>query len=81
MRSFCVCLIRLVVSIHTGERLNIYDTKTIPCAQCGKCIGEVEYDSQVIRPLCGKCANPIPEGDKILYAISAIQTRSKKTRF
>jgi len=78
MRSFYICLIRELWLHKQVKKLNIYDTKTISCAKCGKCIGEVEYDSQVIRPLCGKCANPIPEGDKILYTISAIQARSKK---
>lgn len=54
--------------------MNIYDTKTIECAKCGKCIGEIEYDAQVILPKCGHCANPLP-GDKILYTISAFRNR------
>jgi len=52
----------------------MYDTKTISCAECKNVIGEVDYDSLVIRPLCGKCANPLPEGEKILYAVSAIRS-------
>lgn len=57
--------------------MNLYDTKTISCKTCGKCIGEVDYDSEIIRPLCGKCAHPLPEGDTILYTINAIQTNAK----
>ena len=59
-------------------KLNIYDTKTISCAKCKKDIGEVDYDSQVIRPLCGYCANPLPEGDTSLYAVSAIKSAQSK---
>jgi len=50
--------------------LNIYDTKVVACIICKKSIGEVEFDSMIIRPLCGQCVNPLPEGDKILYTIS-----------
>ena len=55
--------------------MNLYDTKPISCNKCGKCIGEVDYDCEIIRPLCGKCSHPLPEGDTIIYAISAIQTK------
>ena len=41
-------------------------------------IGEIEYDAEVILPQCGQCANPMPEGDKILYTVSAIQNQKKK---
>lgn len=58
--------------------MNIYDTKTIKCAQCGKSIGEVEYDALVILPKCGQCVNPMPEGDSILYTVSALQNQPKK---
>lgn len=58
--------------------MNIYDTKTLSCAQCGKNIGEIDYDAEVILPKCGQCANPLPEGDKILYTVSAIQNQPKK---
>jgi len=53
-----------------GEKMNIYDTKTISCKDCGKSIGEIEYDAEVILPQCGHCANPLPEGDDILYTAS-----------
>ena len=59
-------------------KLNIYDTKTISCADCKNVLGEVDYDAQIIRPLCGKCANPLPEGDKILYTVSAVQSANSK---
>ena len=60
--------------------MNIYDTKKISCAECKTDIGEVDYDSLIIRPLCGKCANPLPEGDKILYTISASQHANSKRK-
>ncbi len=54
------------------SELNIYDTKQISCIECGRDIGEVEYDAELIRPKCGKCANPIPEGDdKIMYTANS----------
>ena len=50
--------------------MNIYDTKTILCRSCKTSIGEIDYDAEVMLPLCGKCANPLPEGDNILYTAS-----------
>ncbi len=47
--------------------MNDYDTKPIVCFTCKTPIGEIDYDALVIRPLCGKCANPMPEGEKIMY--------------
>lgn len=41
--------------------MNIYDMKQIRCIKCEKFIGEVDFDAEIIRPLCGRCANPIPE--------------------
>jgi hypothetical protein len=35
--------------------LNIYDTKTIRCIECDKPIGEIDYDANVIHPICGQC--------------------------
>lgn len=52
------------------ENLNIYDTKQISCSQCGLWIGEVCYDAEIIHAKCGKCANPLPEGDDILYSLN-----------
>lgn len=74
-----ICLISCIVH-GTSEliKLNIYDTKTISCADCKNVLGEVDYDAQIIRPLCGKCANPLPEGDKILYTVSAVQSANSK---
>jgi hypothetical protein len=43
--------------------MNIYDTKSVHCSKCDKFIGEIEFDAIVILPKCGKCADPIPEGD------------------
>lgn len=58
--------------------MNIYDTKTISCSKCKNEIGEVDFDAEVIRPLCGKCANPLPEGDNILYTINYLKSANLK---
>ena len=60
--------------------MNIYDTKIISCTECKTEIGEVDYDSLIIRPLCGKCANPLPEGEKILYTVNATQQANSKKK-
>ncbi len=53
--------------------MNIYDLKQINCVECGKTIGEIDYDAEIIRPKCGKCANPLPEGDdKVRYTVNSI---------
>ena len=67
----------IILNSKVKTYLNLYDTKTITCAKCGKCVGEVDYDCEIIRPLCGKCAHPLPEGDEVIYAINAIQSKSK----
>jgi hypothetical protein len=53
--------------------MNIYDTKSVLCSNCKVSIGEIDYDAEVVRPLCGKCANPLPEGDNVLYTVSHFQ--------
>jgi hypothetical protein len=58
--------------------MNIYDTKPISCVKCEKFIGEIDYDAKVINQLCGQCANPLPEGEKILYTVSNFQTQFQK---
>ncbi|MCA9827749.1 MAG: hypothetical protein KC444_05070 [Nitrosopumilus sp.] len=60
--------------------MNIYDTKTVSCIACGKCIGEVDYDAEVIYPKCGKCAHPLPEGDSALYTVSYFQNNPPKKK-
>ena len=51
-------------------RLNIYDTKPLACKDCGKIIGEIDYDAEVILPKCSQCSNPTPHiNDKIPYLI------------
>ena len=57
--------------------MNIYDTKRLDCARCGKSIGEVDFEAKVINALCGQCANPLPEGDNILYTVSHFKSREK----
>jgi len=61
--------------------MNIYDTKSLVCAKCETAIGEIDWDAQVIRPLCGKCANPSPENDKILYTVGYKNNNQKKEIF
>ncbi len=41
-------------------------------------MGEIDYDAEVIRPLCGHCANPLPEGDNILYTVSNVINQHKQ---
>ncbi len=37
-------------------------------------MGEVDIDAEIIRPKCGKCANPTPENDdKVTYIINSIR--------
>ena len=63
----------IMIAKQKTIQLNIYDEKTISCVECGRCIGEVEYDAEIIRPKCGKCANPMPEGDdKLSYTVNAM---------
>lgn len=35
--------------------MNIYEKEQIKCSVCGKNIGELDVESKVIFPLCGKC--------------------------
>jgi len=61
--------------------LNIYDQKSISCGKCGRFIGEIDYGAVVILPKCGRCANPLPEGDdKVQYIISKFNERPKSLR-
>ncbi|HLC24415.1 MAG TPA: hypothetical protein VJJ25_02155 [Nitrosopumilaceae archaeon] len=51
--------------------MNDYDMKSIRCCKCDKFIGELDYDAVVTLPKCGRCANPLPEGDdKVLYIVN-----------
>lgn len=59
-------------------KMNIYDTRIISCKDCGKAIGEIDFDAKVILPQCGQCADPLPGGDKILYTISHFQNSPQK---
>lgn len=45
--------------------------KSIHCSKCDKFIGEIDYDAVIVLPKCGRCANPLPEGDdKVLYIVN-----------
>ena len=57
--------------------MNIYDTKSVNCSKCGKFIGEIEFDAVVILPKCGRCANPIPEGDDKISYLKSRYSNSK----
>jgi len=43
--------------------MNMYDKKSVCCYLCDRFIGEIDEDAIVILPKCGKCENPMPEGD------------------
>jgi len=52
--------------------------KSIHCVKCDKFIGEIESDALVVFSKCGKCANPLPEGDdKALYTINKYKINPK----
>ena len=46
--------------------------------KCDKCLGELDYDAEVTLPLCGQCANPLPEGDDILYTMSHMNNQQNQ---
>ncbi len=58
--------------------MNDYDTKQIYCNKCKTPIGEIDYDAQIMMSTCGKCANPLPEGDNILYTASHFMNNPPK---
>jgi translation initiation factor 2 beta subunit (eIF-2beta)/eIF-5 len=58
------------VICFTLIELNIYDTKLIACKDCGKIIGEIDYDTEVLFLKYGQCSNHLPQvKDKMLYLI------------
>ena len=58
--------------------MNIYDKKSVRCSICDRFIGEIDADATVVMPKCGKCANPMPEGDdKVQYIVSKYNTNPK----
>lgn len=62
--------------------MNIYDTRTIRCVTCDRCIGEIDYDAEVRVPKCGYCAHHMPAGDdKLSYTASSLgmQTKAKRS--
>ena len=75
-------LIRIVDTLisdkHYIHHMNIYDKKSVRCSQCDKFIGEIDSDAIIILPKCGKCANPMPEGDdKVQYIVSKFNPNPK----
>lgn len=35
--------------------MNIYDTKLVRCTNCGKCLGEINYEATIGMAKCGYC--------------------------
>jgi len=35
--------------------MNIYDTRSVYCSECGKFMGEIYHDAVVMLPKCGTC--------------------------
>ena len=52
--------------------MNSYNAKQLLCKKCGKVIGMVEENAEIIFPRCGTCANLLPEGDDILYSMNKV---------
>ncbi len=58
--------------------MNIYDKKSVRCSRCDRFIGEIDYDAVVTLPKCGRCANPMPEGDdKLQYIVTKFNKSGK----
>lgn len=58
--------------------MNIYDKKSVYCSKCDRFIGEIDVDAVVVLPKCGKCANPLLEGDdKAQYIVSKFNSNVK----
>jgi hypothetical protein len=58
--------------------MNIYDNKSVHCSQCDRFIGEIDVDAVVVLPKCGRCADPMPEGDdKVQYIVSKFNPHPK----
>ncbi len=65
--------------MEENPELNIYDTKTISCIECDKPIGEIDYDANVIRPICGQCEDPRPEvKDQLSYRMKIPSVKKMK---
>ena len=46
----------------------MYDTQVIRCIKCNKCIGEIDFEAKVIRPMCSQCDGPRPDvRDQLSY--------------
>ena len=68
----------LIRDEHYLYDMNIYDKKSVRCSQCDRFIGEIDADAVVVLPKCGRCANPMPEGDdKVQYIVSKFNPNPK----
>lgn len=53
--------------------------KVLRCCKCEKCIGEIDFDAEVVYPQCGNCANLLPQGeDKLAYTITSLNNQKKE---
>jgi len=70
---------QFIRDIHVSYGImNIYDKKSVRCSMCDRFIGEIDYDAVVTLPKCGRCANPVPEGDdKVQYIVSKFNKNPK----
>jgi len=58
--------------------MNMYDKKSVNCYLCDRFIGEIDEDAIVMLPKCGRCANPMPEGDdKVQYIVSKMMNNRR----
>ncbi len=66
--------------MEVKPEFNIYDTKTISCIECDEPIGEIDFDSNVIRPICGQCEDPRPDvKDQLSYRMKPTYKTMAKT--
>lgn len=50
--------------------MNIYDKKQINCMTCGRFIGEVDAEANILLPRCGLCLNSDSDENDILSYIA-----------
>jgi hypothetical protein len=61
--------------------MNMYDKKSVCCSQCDRFIGEIDTDAVIVLPKCGKCANPMSEGDdKVQYTVIKMISNERRKR-
>ncbi len=72
-----------IIGVLIGDKchlyvMNIYDKKSVRCSRCDRFMGKIDADAIVVLPKCGRCANPVSEGDdKVQYIVSKFNPASK----